>query len=68
VLVQVCTFCLQRRAGSSLVFRLCIRKTNEAGWRPRSATALRIKDSADDTLIEHVLQLVTYYHRREQCY
>jgi hypothetical protein len=32
---------------SGFVLRLCIRKADEATLRPRSATALRIRDSAD---------------------
>ena len=33
---------------SGFVLHLCIRKADEAGVRPRSVTALRIQDSAED--------------------
>jgi hypothetical protein len=36
---------------SGIVLHNCIRKADEAGMRPRSVTALRIQDSADDALI-----------------
>ena len=46
---------------SGFVLRLCIRKADEAGVRPCSATALRIQDSA-----EHVVRCRWFHiHCRE---